>query len=1697
MCIYLGGSLVHVGMKRARTQLFHLFFIPLLFGASALNAQCPNVFDFNGALVDEPFWYNCNGQAFTLNLQSPNDWDAYEIDWGDGSAVTTGTEWISPATISHTYAAAVATYTITITEIFTGCQVNGQVVLEESTSASIQIPVGGLTQACAPQQMEFINSSTNVSDNTTFTWNFGDGSPPLTFDHTNWQQTLAHVYEQNTVDCETVVTLTAENFCNTIQGGPSVATFSPIRIWDIDDAAITASETLLCYPDTTVTFTNTTQRNCLFQGNIFQRYEYWNFGDYWGQGTDSIIDWAPWPPTFPQTVGFPGIGTYEVTLLDSNICGIDTARITIEIVPPPTAQISASADTVCVGEPVTFFQEAIGGANSYEWNLGTGLGWLPTGGGNITFVYNEPGTYEICSRVAVQNASPGCSDTACVELVVLSAPTAAIELSDNVGCDSLLVEFTNASVGGIHNTWSFDVEPFSFEGVTPPPINYDSPGTYVVGLTVESLNGCLDNTQALVEVYNSPEADFLVQNVCQGTEAQFTDVSLPDPGDPIVSWSWDFGDGSTADVQSPTHIFNAIGSYEVTLEIETENCSGQITSTIDVEPAPVPLIIAPLTEGCSPLTIAFENGSTGAANYQWIFSDGAASTQEAPTHTFINTGTTDTTFTVLLNAFTEFGCSASDSIEITVFPGAQAGFTDNSLPPSCAPFDASFINTSEGASSFLWDFGDGTTSTEVSPHHTYTNLSGFVQDFTVTLIAFADNGCNDTTASNVIVYPSAEFSFAITPDSACSPLIATMPFVQGINLYEWDFGDGSPMATMPTPTHMWVNQTGTQQTYTVTLNGTSAFGCTGTATTEVIVNPQPIAQATSLISAGCSPLEVEFNNLSLQADSYTWDFGDGTVITTDDPNPTHVFSNTLPIAQTFDVQLTATSDFGCTDTFTIPIVVYPEVEASFIPPDEGCQPYAVNFTNTTQNANSFEWDFGNGIISLNENPSTVFTNTTSTDTTFTVQLTATSANGCSDVTSAEVTVNPLPEPTFSVDGLEGCSPTPIVLTNTSQGADSFIWSYGDGVESTVEDETHEYTLTSTSGEPITYNITLTAITDAGCTSSASTPFTVFPDVSAAFTSSGEGCSPLEVQFSNQSLGASGGFSWDFGNGLGSSQNNPTTVYINNSGQDTTYTVTLIANSIYGCSDTTNVTVNALATPIAAAAIDTTLGCYPLDVVFSNNSIGADSFEWVYGTGEVSTTDEMTHTHTYFNVANTPVTYNITLNAFTNSGCSSSDQLSIEVLPVLTAQATANQVGCSPHTVQFNNESNGALSYFWDFGDGNTHTIANPQHTFINDTNEDLVFEAMLVAQSTFGCFDTTFVPITVYAVPVANFTATPEVQQYPETTVELENLSIAGASTEYTWLMGDETQYAIEQLESHTYESWGVYTITLIADNGLCSDATTQTIEILPPNPIADFLGPADGCAPLTVEFEDLSQYATGWVWQFGDGGSATVANPAYTFQNPGSYTVTLTVNGIGPGTSDQITQEAIIEVYPRAVAAFTITPTQISVPGDPVNTINLSENATEYLWDFGDGNTSTEENPVHYYQEEGIFTIELTANNEFDCPSTHRWVDAIFAQPDGEIVFPNAFTPTSSGPNGGLYDPTLYNNDIFFPLHKGVTEYRLQIFNRWGELLFESDDVNVGWDGYYRGELCKQDVYAWKVRARFSNGESIVKAGDVTLLPR
>jgi hypothetical protein len=272
-------------------------------------------------------------------------------------------------------------------------------------------------------------------------------------------------------------------------------------------------------------------------------------------------------------------------------------------------------------------------------------------------------------------------------------------------------------------------------------------------------------------------------------------------------------------------------------------------------------------------------------------------------------------------------------------------------------------------------------------------------------------------------------------------------------------------------------------------------------------------------------------------------------------------------------------------------------------------------------------------------------------------------------------------------------------------------------------------------------------------------------------------------------------------------------------------------------------------------------------------------------------------------------------------------------------------------------------------------------------------------------------------------------------------------------------------------------------------------VQILSPNPVADFVGSGAGCAPLLVAFDNLSNHGAGFVWDFGDDYMTSEESPVHVYTRPGVYNVSLTAIGY-EGQEHEAIHYATVEVFPTATAAFVFSPSQVVAPDQPVEFINLSdEDATEFLWTFGDGMVSAEANPIYTYSEPGLYDVSLTANNVFNCPSTFILEQAIEATSGGFMEFPTGFTPNNGGSNGGGYDPASLDNDIFHPHHLGIIEYEMVVFNKWGELIFRSTDPYIGWDGYFHGRIARQDVYAWRATAQFSNGHRVTKAGDVTLI--
>lgn len=257
------------------------------------------------------------------------------------------------------------------------------------------------------------------------------------------------------------------------------------------------------------------------------------------------------------------------------------------------------------------------------------------------------------------------------------------------------------------------------------------------------------------------------------------------------------------------------------------------------------------------------------------------------------------------------------------------------------------------------------------------------------------------------------------------------------------------------------------------------------------------------------------------------------------------------------------------------------------------------------------------------------------------------------------------------------------------------------------------------------------------------------------------------------------------------------------------------------------------------------------------------------------------------------------------------------------------------------------------------------------------------------------------------------------------------------------------------------------------------------------------GCSPLEVNFVNTSIGGAPYSWDFGDGGTSNQPNVIHTFQNPGVYTVRLTATA--PLGNTVIAQKQIT-VYGHPVASFDIAPREVYIPGQHISCYNYSTHADTSYWNFGDGREIVVRYaPTYTYQDTGVFDITLTIVNGYGCTDSVTVVDAVHVIMRSGFFFPEAFTPNPSGGNGGDYSQQPYtrSNDVFYPIviNGEITDYELKIFNRMGVLIFKTDDILVGWDGYYQDKLQPQDVYVYKVTGRYNSGEKFEKTGNVLLL--
>jgi PKD repeat protein len=1296
-----------------------------------------------------------------------------------------------------------------------------------------------------------------------------------------------------------------------------------ITIYPKPDATITASDTISCDPSTVFHFTN----------NATATSWHWNFGD---SNTSTQQN-----PSHTYATG----GNYQVSLIVTNSygCSDTSSSILIHVGSSNWVGFHLLNDSGCAPLTVTFVNNS---ANrlTCSWNFGDGD---TASGEPIYHEYTNAGWYDVTYFITTTTGCTG-QITKHHAVHVLENPVVNFTYSSSQGCSPFNVQFTNLSTSFDSCFWNFGDGFTSTQ--TNPAHTFTGNGIFNVTLICWNASGC-SKSKTVTNAISVTRAKALFSASprvgCPPLAVNFTNFSAGNG----LTYFWDFGDGNTSTQQLPTHTYTISGVFNVKLIVtDAAGCRDtmyKVAYIQTVNPA-ANYIPPPPTTGCAPMSTQFTDQTQGSNSWLWNFGDGDSSTIQNPTHTYELPGT----YTVALTTTTSNGGCMQTISNFSTFivHGGYAGFTHTDS--QCPPYESCFHDTSYQAVSWLWDFGDGSYSTDQNPCHNYA-APGY---HSVSLSITTADGCTYTTMqSNTVYFPPFGANFYGIPSSSTFPMdVQFYANSTGATGWYWDFGDGNT-STEENPNHLYLDS----GNFTVTLIIYNDL-CTLELAHPPIQVGDPDTSGISVgnqgdptVQKGCAPLNVNFSQIVPGAVTWHWDFGDGD--TSNLQFPHHLYTQ----PGIYNVWLTTWDTLGLQSDYPMDSMVRiygPTAHFGFTQ-QSACTSTQIALHDSSVNASHWSWNFGDGNTSTLQNPVHSFLADVPN---YIVTLTVSDTVGCTSSISTSIYASFMSA--MIASETEVCGYDTVHFYTSLQNYASYLWNFGDNTTSTDANATHLYT---TEGE---FPASLTVTDFSGCTQT----FSINPNISVHLPQAGftindrQKCDTLRAIFTNTSQNAEGYF-WAFGDGGTSTLENPSHIYLPG-----IYDATL---TIYdgGCIST-YVLPQAAKVDTAHAAFTKVLAstCLPWQMSFIDQSANAVSWNWDFGTPNHDTSTVQNPSFTYYQ----SYSQNITLSIVDVNGCM--DVVSQgQPQPTLARFTTDIDSGCIPVTVHFSNNSSEAQGgVYWNFGDGDTSTAWAPTHIY--NTPGDFNVMLIVTSGSTNGsCSDTLFMPAKIKAhQPIANF-STPDVYACAPYLVHFADSSFQADS--YLWDFGDSATSTNASPE-HVYTQPGIYTVTLtVGSNMGCSDVMTRPQYITVLGPVTHFSStPTEGCSPFTVNFTNESVNAIDWAWNFGDGYSALTTDASHTFNDTGTFTVTLVTHDTA-GCSSYYELPQKVEIHPTPVASFTLASTTSCMNTPPLFT-NTSQFADNVIWYFGDGTMSTDFNPNHAYTLPGTYYPSLVVRTQFGC---------------------------------------------------------------------------------------------------------------------
>ena len=1436
-------------------------------------------------------------------------------------------------------------------------------------------------------------------------------------------------------------------------------------------AQITVNKNNGCAPLTGVQFTSPVSGN-------------WDFGN----GTSAIN-------TDNGSAIYSDPGTYDVTFDDGTTVHEET--ITVYGNPIPDFSVDGSTGG-CIPFSPTFNDASTAEGSStiidWQWNFGNGASSTDQ---NPSYSYPSIGTYEVSLIVTDDN---GCDSTAVKTdyITVSSPPTASFTVTPTSSCSTPLeISLTNTSTNsaggttGLTYEWDFGDNETS-SSANPGGHVYDTLGNFTLTLAVSQNESCTRVQIANINV-GSPEAIINVDDtICIGVNTQYFNNSNGG-----TSYEWSFDDGGSSTSENPFHVFNTSGNHIVELITKDFGCNDTTQKTIFVQEPEVTLT-GSLSYKCEePYCVQFTATGNEIEDWSYLFYGNQTSTEQNPEHCYDHIGGDEYTvhyyggyvYETEVTGTTAYGCEATATFRDTVFP-ISANFAAN-VSQGCAPLTVTFQDSSSSGTeiiSYEYDFDDGSSASSDSVSHTF-NVAG---EYDVTLIIENESGCKDTSFPiKIQVGETIDVDLSVSPSTVCIGDTVTITDATGdprIDGYHFSTDENRGSEACPGNSNQqwsYFHETGQHDiTFYANYNGCLSE--------ELFPNAVTVNGPSSSFkwSGNCaSPTEITFTPTVSDIDSLYWYFGDGDTLSVNnlgDTSVTHVYDT----SGDYTVFLISTNSLTGCNNDTDSMVVNVRMLKAVIDVDSliCAGSFIASGANSIDVAgdcnNAFRWDYGDGSPIYLSNDPTWPTGQSDTGT-YTLRLMVYDVNGCRDTSEKEIVVTDL-YAGFSVDATTGCIPLTINFTDTSWSAtklETWIWTFDDGNFGNGSNTSNTYTELNT----LHYDVLLNVTDSLGCQDQATIRISpIIPD--SNFTANDQTiCIGDSIIFTLNNENSMSNAVWDFGGQGASSELNPSFQF-NTSGVHDVFVQLTDTN---GCI-TQNTRENYIAVqnyPIAgfSTSVDS-LGvvCYPENISFTDTSINT-SFgerEWDLGIGS-SIIAEPVVSWNYIQ----PGGYTIRLIETSTFGCSDTIIDSIKIVGPVANFSISDPLICIGEEITFNiTDSADMFAYLWGFGDGTvtdttyTSNVSSAEitnrYTAVPDGGSTIV--QLVIWSEAFECSHTVEQPISLHNIE-ANF-------GFEDSTVCLDieavfaDSSLTSATTIYSWDLGNGTTYNVSEPAPQNYEDFGpgIYDISLIINDPTSGCIDTMERQLL-----------IHSLPTVSALDREICKGDTGLIiangastYQWNDAISILDVNSDSALVFPDESSVYMVVGTDTNNCTSSSTSNVTVVQEKELIRVDTCI-----IIGDSI-TIGFDYGAG-YTYDWSESEStdfltciSCPVQTIQITEEVDSILYEVAYSDSLGCfPKVNEY--NICVEDKYTVDVPSAFTPDGSG-----------DNDVIFVKGHGIKELiYFRIYNRWGELIFETNEISQGWDGVYKGNSQGIETFVYQAKVKFFNNQFEEKGGDITLI--